>query len=134
MTKEKTNLFPNMGGLIGYLCALDLSYAGYVTKPSLDDVVDAMVKVNSGGVRGLIALGLVEQREKKKKYSVAEIRKAFSIWHEFLDDHLTVDEKEVMIFDRPMSEHFSCKLSKLVRGGYVVFPDDDSFEPCTCCS
>lgn len=129
------NLFPNVGGLIGYLCALDLSYAGHVTKPLLDDVVDAMVTINSGGIAGLIALGLVEKREGKgNKYGFEEIKVAFSVWHHFLNDHLTIQEKEEMVFDCPMTEHFSCKLSKLVRLCFVVFPDDGSYVTCNCCT
>lgn len=133
MTGKKTNLFPNIGGLIAYLCALDLSYAGHVTPPSLDDVVDAMVNVNSGGIKGLVALGLVEQKEGKGKYKFEDIKVAFSVWHNFLDNHLTRQEKEDMVFDRPMSEHSSCKLSKLVRAKFVVFPDDSSYRTCDCC-
>lgn len=133
-TGDRINLFPNLGGLIGYLCALDLSYAGYVEKPSIDDIVDAMVNVNSGGIRGLIALGLVEKNDGKKKYPANEIQKAFTVLHTFLDTHLTDEEKEKMVFDRPMSEHFSCKLSKLVGLKLVVFRDQEPFDSCTCCS
>lgn len=111
---------------------MDLSDAGYIEKPSLDDVVEAIVKINAGGIRGLIALGLVEKKEKKHKYYLAEIKETFSVFHDFLSQHLTEKEKEAMVFDRPMSEHFCCKISKLVRLAIIVFPDDDCFESCTC--
>lgn len=133
---EKVNLFRNVGGLIGYLCALDLSYAGHVEKPSMDDVVEAMTKVNSGGVRGLIAMGLLEKREGKGSYPVEEVSAAFSVWHNFLDRHLSEEEKKVMVFDCPMSEHSSCKISKFAtaRGKVLTFSDNYAYTPCACCS
>lgn len=131
---EKINLFPLMGPLIGYLCALDLAYAGHVAKPSLDDVVNAMLAINAGGIRGLIALGLVDKKEgKKSKYGLDEIKLAFSTFHAFLDTHLDADEKKKMAFDSPMSEHFCCKISKLFGIGLIELSDDVNYISCSCC-
>lgn len=124
-----------MGPLIGYLCALDLSYAGHVEKPSLDDVVRAMVAINSWGIKGLIALGLVEKKQGKyAKYSFEEIKHAFTTLHNFLDTHLTEYEKQRMVFDCPMSEHFCCKISKLFGGGYIELSDDVNYVSCVSCA
>lgn len=53
----------------------------------LDDIVGAMVDIDSGGIRGLIELGLVEKRE-KDKCAFEDVRLAFQTWYDFLDEHL----------------------------------------------
>lgn len=130
--REKINLFPGLGNLSAYLCALDLSYVGLVERPTLDDIVMAMVDIDSGGIRGLVELGLVEKRD-KGKYPFKDIRLAFQAWHDFLDEHLDEEEKEKMKFSVDMCEHTDCKISKLVKAGVLDLADDCICVDCEHC-
>lgn len=134
--KKNINPFPYMGNLMAYLCAVDLSYAGHVEAPTLEDVAFAMKRIDAGGIKGLICLGLLQDRGKTGKFTLNEVQDAFSTWHTFLDRHLTLVEKEAMRFDVVMCEHSLCKISRWCSRafGCLSFTPVFDVHTCSCCS
>lgn len=132
--RPSLNAFPGLGPLAGYLCAVDLHYAGHVQAPLLDDMGNIIRRINAGGVKGLIALGLLPSG-KDIKHTDDTVRDAFAIYYDFLN--LTVEEKTRMGFDFIMCEHSLCKITRYSNriGSHVLVWDDHfPYSACVCCS
>jgi len=110
--RQKT--FLQFGPLIGYLLTVDYSYTGVVSPPSLDDMADTIACINSGGVKGLEALGILPDTHKMRVDArIAAVKSAFEIFYDFLDKSLMAEEKGIIGFDYVMVEHVLCKIAHL---------------------
>ena len=65
-----------------------------------------------GVAKGMMKLGLVWQCE-IVQLSEEEVSKAFIHTYNFIDSHLTEEQKEKMGWDAGMLEHAMCKYSKM---------------------
>lgn len=118
----KPKRFCEIGDLASYLLTADYAYAGLVVLPTLTEVADSVVRINKGAAAALEILGLLKRRKLKSGYAkpnAAECRAVIATLFEFLDAHLTQQEKELMIFDGIFVEHMLCKWAKAYRRNLV---------------
>lgn len=109
-------------------------YAGHVQAPLLDDMGFIIRRINAGGTKGLVALGLLPA---DGAYTDDEVRDAFAIYYDFLDHHLTVEEKTAMGFDYVMCEHSLCKITRYsnrIGSLVLVWNTHFPYAMCPCCS
>jgi hypothetical protein len=64
--KPQAKTFPQFGSTLSYLLTADYLYTGLVKSPSLDDMTDALIWMNSGGISGLESVGLLPIVDGKK--------------------------------------------------------------------
>jgi hypothetical protein len=89
-------------------------YTGLVKSPSLDDMTDALIRMNSGGISGLESVGLLPIVDgKKSKHGREVVKVAFKSFVDILDNLLTAEQKGISGFDFIMAEHTLCKISQL---------------------
>jgi hypothetical protein len=112
--KQKT--FPQFGSTLSYLLTADYSYTKLVESPSLDDMADALIRMNAGGISGLQSIGLLpvlDTSEKKLKHGHEDVKEAFKSFVDILDKLLTPKQKCIIGFDFIMVEHVLCRISQL---------------------
>lgn len=117
-------MFPGLGNLAGFLCTVDCtSRVMWCLPPTLDDIEYIICRINAGGTKRLIALGLLPVGA---RHLYNDIRDAFVIYHDFLNHHLTDEEKNTMDFDYLMCENLLCKIRQYFNriGSYILIWDD----------
>jgi len=106
--------FLQFGPLIGYLLTADYSYTGVVSPPSLDDMADMIAHINSGGVKGLEALGILPDTHKMRVDArIAAVKSAFEIFYELPGQVSNGREEGIIGFNYVMVEHVLCKIAHL---------------------
>jgi len=107
-------MFLQFGPLIAYLLTVDYSYTAVVSSPSLDDMANAIARINAGGIKGLEALGILPDTcNMKLDARIAAVKPAFQMFYNFLDKALTAEQKQIIGFDYIMVEHTLCKMARL---------------------
>jgi hypothetical protein len=113
--KAESTLFPNLGPL-GALCLVgDMAYAQVCQMPTIMDMADAAVEVNSGAVLGLHDLGLLchplrGEREEK----VRAVADAMEVFASKVEESFTAEEREEMGWDVIVMEHSLCKFHRFL--------------------
>ncbi|KAJ3812129.1 hypothetical protein F5876DRAFT_38110 [Lentinula aff. lateritia] len=104
---DKKTLFPTFGILTAYLFTVDLVYAGRAPIPSLEEVAKMVCKLDKGGSRGLMKIGVASDSSPK------QIAGGFMELFHFLDQDKEFSHiKHKVIFDPFMLEHSLCKASR----------------------
>ncbi|KAJ3902276.1 hypothetical protein F5879DRAFT_805695 [Lentinula edodes] len=110
---DKKTLFPTFGILTAYLLTVDLVYANRAPVPSLDEVAQMVCKLDKGGSRGLMKIGVALDSSSK------QIAKGFIELFHFLDQDKEFSHiKHQVVFDPFLLEHSLCKAS---RDGWLNF-------------
>ena len=108
--KRKTlSLYHGVGPLIALLICGDLALAGVIESPTKQQMGEEIASLAKGAKCGLERLNLVDASSSK-----ADIANAFVTLYDYLDEHLTADEKELMGFSLWMLEHALCKYARLI--------------------
>jgi len=119
-TPTKPKLFPIFGKLIGYLLTVDFVKAGVVEGPTIEEEGHAISIINKGLAKALKRLRLTgEDESNTRKVTTVETINVIATLHDFLDDHLTYREKELMHFGPMMEEHALCKFGVALRNGWI---------------
>ena len=122
-SQHRVKRLPLIGHLLGYLLAADLTYTGQVAAPSLWTMGALLHEMRGfGAARALHQAGLVEAVTPTQD----EFISAFTQVYNFLDGHLTEEEKTCIQFDPIMVEHMLCKYQRLLRE-MKAKPGEDGF-------
>jgi hypothetical protein len=125
---EQSGLFPQVGRLTAHLLAADCFYARYQRSPDAEELGTTVYTLKMGALKGLKKLGLLPNTNTTE----AQTRDAFTALYNFLDSHLSSDQKARMKFDAIMVEHVICKYSKLHprrrKGNVAEDSDTDGYD------
>lgn len=113
---------PNVGSLGCYLLAADYAYTPLVKMPDYGDMANMVHRLNKGALGGLQDLGLLPAGN--HHFPQQDVYDAFLKAARFLDDNLTDEEMDEMVFDAIMIENALCKYRRLhiARRG-LILPD-----------
>ena len=103
--------FPLIGPLAGYLLAADMSYAGVVTVPTIQEVGIVIWKNGLGSRGGLITLNQIPGKDAGKEMVVDATMRLYDL----LSDVLPQDIRASIGFDAIMLEHALCKYGRCMR-------------------
>ena len=106
--RKTTMLFHSIGSLNALLICGDLAMAGIVNMPTKLEMGDLIFKLNKGVRGGLMKLGMIGEYP-----SANEVINAFVSLCDYLEQHLTDEEKETMGYSTSMVEHACCKFKRL---------------------
>ena len=109
-SKNLSRTFPQCGPLILLLFSGDLCMAGKLREPSVEDMAELAVALNSGAVTGLSFCGLISASS-----SAADKRDAFIRAYRFIDANLVDAEKREIVWNPITFEHILCKIQRVAR-------------------
>jgi hypothetical protein len=107
--------FPQYGNVVSLALTGDYVYAGKVLMPTVDEMGTVVWEINKGGVAGLRGAGYFDADRPSSDATV----EAFRDVYDYLNAHLTQQEKELMGFDVIMVEHMLCKFSRARVNGWI---------------
>lgn len=106
--RKSVPLFFGIGPLIALLICGDLVMAGLIRMPSKQEMGFLIADVGKGAKAGLEKLGLIGPSASK-----TDICNAFVAVCDYLEEHFTTDEKNLIGYNVVMVEHGLCKYSRL---------------------
>ncbi|KAF8135964.1 hypothetical protein K438DRAFT_1997099 [Mycena galopus ATCC 62051] len=117
---DNLSRFKEIGPLLAFLLAADLSYSGAVAAPDVSTVGWIVQDMNKGAMTGLEQLELIPMRRsgsknKPGKGNIGEVKAGFLSLYQFLDAKLSDVSKTHMGFDPIMVENILCKWAQWVR-------------------
>lgn len=130
-----TSRFPQIGELTRFLVLGDLSYAGVVVPPTVEEVGATVGAMDKGAANLLVRMELVARevqaesihdrdgsssKLRKGKIGRGQTKIAFQNTYEHVNRYATDKEKGIWGFDAVMTEHSACKCHKAVGKGFYT--------------
>ncbi|KZV64958.1 hypothetical protein PENSPDRAFT_690283 [Peniophora sp. CONT] len=101
--------YHGVGSLLAMLIAADMAQDGAIAMPTLTDMAQCMRDIDSGGIKGLRQLGLLNAQ----KPSVQDIRTALVQWMSLVENYFTPDQLTASRWDVFAAENSLCKITRL---------------------
>lgn len=112
--RKESNIFPQLGNLSSMSLVCDLAYSSVCEMPTIQEMAECITSWNSGSLKGLQLLGLVDVFPKgtKRPEKVRAVVQALQEVWDFLSSKLSKEEQEEIGLDVIVLEHSLCKLSR----------------------
>ncbi|KZV58838.1 hypothetical protein PENSPDRAFT_672785, partial [Peniophora sp. CONT] len=108
-----------VGPLLAMQITGDYFVAGHLDEPSMDDMGEIIREINSGGVRGLRAMGFIPNNipepNRNRKYDVGIVQKAFSEYYTWVTSNMDNTDRERWRWSVITAENHLCKHTRLLE-------------------